>query len=77
MVLDFYADWCGPCKVLFPRLKEHIEKHNDNDLVKINIDNYGDLAQAMKVTSIPHVFKIKDGEVIDSFVGNPPDDRLN
>lgn len=64
-VIDFYADWCGPCKMLGSILEE-IE---DVDIIKVNVDTYSDLANKFRIMSIPHLVFYKDGEIICSSVG--------
>jgi len=69
--------WCGPCKKLTPAL-EQITINNDSrfKLVKVNIDKLPQIANGLKVQSIPAVFLIYGGKVTDSFVGIPEPDRL-
>lgn len=64
-VIDFYADWCGPCKMLGSILEEI----NDVDIIKVNVDAYPDLANKFRIMSIPHLVFYKDGEIISSSVG--------
>ena len=64
-VIDFYADWCGPCKMLGSILEEI----NDVDIIKVNVDTYSDLANKFRIMSIPHLVFYKDGEIICSSVG--------
>lgn len=64
-VIDFYADWCGPCKMLGSILEE-IE---DVDIIKVNVDTYSDLANKFRIMSIPHLVFYKDGEIVSSSVG--------
>jgi len=70
VLLDFYANWCGPCKVLLPTVEKLAEKHADNfEIAKVNVDNNQELAQHFGVRSIPALFFIKDGEVKERLVG--------
>eukprot|EP01016_Furgasonia_blochmanni_P047199 TRINITY_DN6915_c0_g1_i5.p1 TRINITY_DN6915_c0_g1~~TRINITY_DN6915_c0_g1_i5.p1 ORF type:complete len:261 (+),score=46.04 TRINITY_DN6915_c0_g1_i5:49-783(+) len=67
VVLDFYADWCGPCKRLAPILEEKVKGSNgDWVLAKCNIDEFQDLAQALNIQSVPTVILINKGESVDS-----------
>ncbi len=72
VVVDFYADWCGPCKMLSPIL-EQLEKENDDvEFFKINIDENPDIAEQYEVMSIPNVGLFKGGKLIDRSVGFKP-----
>mgnify|MGYP003545808567 CR=1 FL=1 len=69
VLLDFYADWCGPCKMVSPIVDE-IAQENPQYLVgKINVDNEGELAMKFRVVSIPTLVVIKDGQVHKQGVG--------
>ena len=70
VVLDFYADWCSECKALLPIL-EAASSHYAEDVViaKINVENNTELAAKFKVRSIPAVFLMKNGAVVDQFNG--------
>ncbi|MCK5707666.1 MAG: thioredoxin family protein [Candidatus Aureabacteria bacterium] len=72
VVFDFYADWCGPCKVLGPKLEDLIKKYDDVILRKINIDNWGSpVAKQHKITSIPSVSVYdKKGHMVGSSTSN-------
>lgn len=69
VLVDFYADWCGPCKMLSPVMEEIAQENEDIKVVKINIDNQRDLALDYDVMSIPTVVAIKNGQEIDRLVG--------
>ena len=71
VVADFYADWCGPCKMLGP-LMEHLSAENKDagvKFVKVNVDENQDLASQFDVMSIPTVIFFKDGEMIEQKIG--------
>lgn len=76
VILDFYADWCGPCKKLYPLMTALVKEDSPFTLAKVNIDEMGEVASAMGVQSIPHVFLIHDSQVLDSFVGIPSSEAL-
>ena len=70
VLLDFYADWCGPCKVLLPTVQKLAEKHKENfNIAKVNVDDNPDLAMQFGVRSIPALFFVQDGKVQESLVG--------
>lgn len=70
-IVDFYADWCGPCKALAPTLEQlESESKEDVKVVKINVDENPELAQDYEVRGIPTLFFFKEGEVKGSTTGN-------
>mmetsp|Transcript_7348 Transcript_7348/g.18599 ORF Transcript_7348/g.18599 Transcript_7348/m.18599 type:complete len:820 (-) Transcript_7348:88-2547(-) len=72
VLLDVYADWCGPCKVLGPALEEMAVKSGGMfRLVKVNSDNERPVSAALEVTALPTVFGIKDGRIVHMFQGMP------
>lgn len=76
VLLDFYADWCGPCQMVSPIISE-ISEENPNILVgKINVDNEPQLAAAFSVTSIPMLAVIKDGKLVNTAVGAMPKSQI-
>lgn len=77
VMLDFWADWCGPCRMLSPLVSEIADKYDDRVKVgKVNVDEQGELAQAFGVQSIPLVVVMKNGKVTASAVGYRPIEQL-
>jgi len=73
LVLDFYADWCPPCKELFPVLEKIGKEHPDIVAIyRINIDRHSELASSFRVTGIPHVAFVKNKENVLSLTGLYP-----
>ena len=69
VLIDFYADWCGPCKMLSPIIEEIAEENSDIKVVKVNVDDSQDLAMKYQVMSIPTLVVIKNGEEVNRSVG--------
>ena len=70
VLIDFYADWCGPCKMMSPIIDEIAEEVGDKIKVgKINVDENQELAMEYEVMSIPTIIILQNGEVKNSFVG--------
>ena len=74
VLVDFYADWCGPCKKMAPIVEEIATEYDGKLKVgKCNIDDNMQLAQKYRVASIPTFLIIKGGEVVDTLIGGDPD----
>lgn len=70
VLVDFFADWCGPCKMLAPVLQKLAAEYEGRaTIVKVNVDNDSNLARQFGVFSIPNMFLFKDGQVVDSLLG--------
>lgn len=69
VLVDFYADWCGPCKMLAPIVEEVASEHENLKVVRINVDNEESIAMNYQIMSIPTLVLIKDGKEVDRVVG--------
>ena len=69
VLLDFYADWCGPCRMVSPIVDAISEEHPEYKVGKINVDEENQLATTFGVMSIPSLFVIRNGEVVNQAVG--------
>lgn len=77
VVVDFYADWCGPCKMMGPILSEFAEEFDGKYIVaKVNVDDEEELALKYKIMSIPAIKVFKNGEVAASAVGVQSREKL-
>ncbi len=76
VLVDFYADWCGPCKMLSPVLEKISNENQDVEIVKINVDESSNLAQEYGVVNIPTMVILKDAEVSHIQVGLLPEGEI-
>ena len=77
VLLDFWASWCGPCKMLSPVLSEIADEYADVIRVaKVNVDDEPELAMKFKVSSIPMLVLFKDGRIVSTSVGYRPKDEI-
>ena len=72
VLVDFYASWCGPCRMLAPVVEQIASESDDLKVVKVNIDNDPELASKFDVMSVPTLFAIKDGKVVNQSLGAVP-----
>mgnify|MGYP000933601716 CR=1 FL=1 len=82
VLVDFFADWCGPCRMLAPVLEELAVAYEGRcNIAKVNVDENPDLAAQYQVSSIPALFFFKKGKVVDQVLGALPkrslEDRIN
>ncbi len=75
-VCDFFATWCGPCRMLSPVMEELSEEFPDTTFAKVDVDQNGDLAASLNVFSIPDVFVFENGEVKDHNLGYLPKEQM-
>lgn len=75
-LVDFYADWCGPCKMVSPILEKMASETNDFDIAKINVDENQTLAMQYRIMSIPNMLVFKNGEVVEEAVGFLPEQSI-
>ena len=69
MLLDFYADWCGPCQMMMPEMEAFANENEDIKVCKLNVDESTDLAVTFGVMSIPTVILFDKGQEIKRFIG--------
>ena len=76
VLLDFYADWCGPCRMVAPLVEQIANEHPEYTVGKINVDNDPDLARKYEVASIPTLIVVKNGKTVSVTVGARPKDQI-
>lgn len=76
-LVDFYAAWCRPCQMQTPILHQVADENPEASVLKVNTDQLPELAQAFRVSSIPHLVLLKDGQPVDQYVGLQQADVLS
>ncbi len=72
VLIDFYADWCGPCRMVSPVVDEIADEHPEYKVCKINVDEEPELASKFAVMSIPALFVMESGKVVNQSLGAKP-----
>ena len=76
VLLDFYADWCGPCRMVQPIVDEIAEERDDLLVGKVNVDNEPELAEQFGAFSIPTLVVMKNGEIVNQSTGARPKNQI-
>ena len=76
VLLDFFASWCGPCRMVGPILDEIAEEREDIKVCKVNIDEQPELAHRYRIMTIPTLMVLKDGNIIEQSVGAKPKHQI-
>jgi thioredoxin 1 len=76
VLLDFFASWCGPCRMVGPILDEIAEEREDIKVCKVNIDEQPELASRYRIMTIPTLMVLKDGNIIEQSVGAKPKHQI-
>ena len=76
VLLDFWASWCGPCRMVSPIVDEIAEERSDLKVCKVNVEEQRELAAAFKVMSIPTLVVMKEGKIVNRAMGARPKDQI-
>ena len=69
VLVDFFATWCGPCKMISPILEKFAEAHPEIKVIKVDVDAFSDIANTYGIRSIPTLIYFKNGEIVDKKLG--------
>ena len=76
VLLDFFASWCGPCRMVGPILDEIAEEREDIKVCKVDIDEQPELASRYRIMSVPTLMVLKDGNIVDQSIGAKPKHQI-
>lgn len=76
VLLDFYADWCSPCKTMEPIIEQFSNEQDKVNVIKVNVDSHSEMANVYGIRSIPTLIYLNKGDVIDRSTGALPIDEL-
>ena len=76
VLVDFFATWCGPCKMLSPILEKVASEHEDLTILKVDVDEVGDVAAQYGIRSIPTLILFEDGKAVDMKLGYMPEESV-
>ena len=76
VLIDFYADWCGPCRMVGPIVEEIASEHPEYKICKVNVDEQPELAASFQVMSIPSLFVMESGKVVNQALGAKPKEAI-
>ena len=76
VLVDFWAEWCGPCRMVSPLVDEIADRRTDVKVCKVNVDEQAALAERFQVMSIPTLLVFKNGEIANTAVGAMPKERI-
>ena len=76
VLVDFWASWCGPCRMVAPILEQIAQEREDIKVCKINVDEQPELAAAFNIMSIPTLMVVKEGKVTNKAMGSRPNEQI-
>jgi len=76
VLVDFYATWCGPCKMMHPIIEKISQQYPDLKIIKVDVDKHESVAREYSVMSIPTLILFKDGNMIEKNIGFMPEEQL-